>query len=167
METVQLVLVSIIVCSALYTDLASRRIPNLLTLGGMTVGLLLNAYSGWDLFLSGLGGALIGIALLFIPFALGGIGGGDVKLLACIGAFMGPAFVLYTALYMALAGGIVAVFILVKQRLLVPVFFRLVTEWKLGLLMKRRDEEEDTLRSASFPYAVAITAGFIATVVFT
>ena len=49
-------------------------------------------------------------AALFLPlFALGGMGAGDVKLLAAIGAWLGPTGALWTGLYGALAGGIMAV----------------------------------------------------------
>ncbi len=90
-------------------DLRSRRIPNALTLGGAVAGLAANvmvhqvpgavtSVSGW----------VAGVALLAIPFALGGMGAGDVKLLALAGAWGGPDFALYTFLFGAIVGGVVA-----------------------------------------------------------
>jgi prepilin peptidase CpaA len=70
-------------------DLRSFRIPNFLTLPLLLTGLL---YHGW---LAGGGGvaasalgALIGGSILIVPYLMGGIGGGDVKLLAAMGAWL-------------------------------------------------------------------------------
>jgi prepilin peptidase CpaA len=47
--------------------------------------------------------------VLFLPlFALGGMGAGDVKLLAAFGAWLGPMGALWTALWASLAGGVFA-----------------------------------------------------------
>ena len=46
-------------------------------------------------------------------FLLGGMGAGDVKLAACFGAWLGPKASLFIALYSALAGGVMAVFVAV------------------------------------------------------
>jgi prepilin peptidase CpaA len=95
-------------------DLRSRRIPNALTLGGAVAGLAANvmvhqvpgaltSVSGWA----------AGVALLAIPFALGGMGAGDVKLLALAGAWGGPEFALHTMLFGAVVGGMIAVGVLI------------------------------------------------------
>jgi len=67
---------------------------------------------GWPGLGQSLLGMLIGLLILIIPFAKGGIGAGDVKLLGVIGAFKGVTFVLYTAIGMGLAGGLIALGIL-------------------------------------------------------
>ena len=54
------------------------------------------------------GGWLLGIALFFPFFALGGLGGGDVKLLGALGAWLGPTAVFHVGLYSAIAGGVMA-----------------------------------------------------------
>lgn len=93
-------------CCAL--DLRTRRIPNLLTLPALALGLLL-AYCGWGsrgLLSSGLGAA-VALVVLAGPFALGGIGGGDVKMMVAAGAFLGPRLVLYALSGGMLFGGIV------------------------------------------------------------
>lgn len=74
-----------------FIDLRSRRIPNWLTLTGVIAGFVVN------LFWAGFGGLLtamegLGLALLiYVPlWLLRGMGGGDVKLMAALGAIAGP-----------------------------------------------------------------------------
>ena len=53
-------------------------------------------------------GWIAGLAIFFVPFALRGLGGGDVKLLAALGAWVGPTDVIWVALYTGIAGGLLA-----------------------------------------------------------
>src|SRR5687767_15118310 len=72
-------------------DLATRRIPNILTFGAALAGLAAHAYSGgWSGVGTSLAGWLVGVAFFFPLFMLRGMGAGDVKLLAAIGAWLGP-----------------------------------------------------------------------------
>lgn len=83
-------LFAMLLCAAA-TDLRARRIPNWLTfsmiLAGIAQSLLPVRTVGLS---SSLLGFLTGFGLTFVMFALGAIGGGDVKLLAGIGAWIGP-----------------------------------------------------------------------------
>lgn len=116
---------------AVYFDLARRKIPNFLTFPAMLLGLLYHALSGgWGGLWSALLGLLAGTGLLLIPFILGGMGAGDVKFLAAVGALQGPGFVLGAVLLAALIGGAVAlVYLLLQRRLWQTLRFLL-----LGLL---------------------------------
>jgi prepilin peptidase CpaA len=94
-------------------DIKTRRIPNYLTLGTLLAGLGFQAgFQGWSGLASGLLGMLLGFALLIIVYIIGGIGAGDVKALAALGAWLGPAKTFELFLYMAIFGGIMSVFIL-------------------------------------------------------
>ena len=77
--------------TACVTDFRSRRIPNVLTFGSSAAAVLfLGITSGWAGVVSSLEGWAVG-CLLFLPwFLLGGMGAGDVKLLAALGAWAGP-----------------------------------------------------------------------------
>lgn len=97
----------LIVCS--FTDLIYRKIYNAVLLPALLFALVYSIYiGGW----TGLGqsvlGLLVGILILILPFAKGGMGAGDVKFLGVIGAFKGVTFVLYSAVGMGLAGGLIA-----------------------------------------------------------
>jgi prepilin peptidase CpaA len=89
----------VVVVVAVVSDVATRRMPNLVTLGGLAVGIAIHAATG--LVSGGLFGALrgAGVALLgavacglvpFFAWKKGEMGGGDVKLFAAIGALVGP-----------------------------------------------------------------------------
>lgn len=107
------VILAALILLAAVDDVQSRRIPNLLTLPGLVLGLLLGALeAGWMGFWQSLLGAATGLGLLFLPFALGGLGAGDVKLLAMVGAFGGPAFAFRSFLAAALVGGAASAFLL-------------------------------------------------------
>jgi prepilin peptidase CpaA len=107
-------------CWAMVTDLRSRRIPNWLTFGaaGTALGIRL-VLGGGQALLAGGKGWLLGAAIFFIPFAMGWMGAGDIKLLAAFGALGGPVFLFQTTLAGCLAGGLIAVVYLVWQRKLV------------------------------------------------
>ena len=87
-------------------DVRSRRIPNLLTFGGAAVALIYALMTGG---INGFGfaaaGWLAGAALFFPFFALGGMGAGDVKLMAALAAWFGPGDAVWLAMFAAMAGG--------------------------------------------------------------
>lgn len=102
------VLILVLIVCAL-TDLLHRKLYNVVLMPSLLFALGYNLYyGGW----TGLGqsmlGLLVGLLILILPFAKGGMGAGDVKLLGVIGAFKGVQFVLYTAIGMGLAGGLMA-----------------------------------------------------------
>ncbi len=91
-------------------DLRTRRIPNALTFGGAAVALLYAVASrGFDGLLASLEGWGVGLALFLPMFLLGGMGAGDVKLLACLGAWVGPLGAFWVAIYSMLAGGVMGI----------------------------------------------------------
>lgn len=95
---------------ACVTDLRTRRIPNVLTFGAAALALAFHGMVGG---LPGVQSAalgwLAGLAMFLPFFLLGGMGGGDVKLLAALGAWLGPGDAFWLAIYASIAGGVLAV----------------------------------------------------------
>lgn len=149
-----LLLMVLLIC--LITDLKSRKIYNKVLFPTLALAFIGHfIISGWAGLSTTFLGFLLGLAILLIPFLLGGMGAGDVKLLAVIGALKGSTFVLTTAIYMALVGGVIAlVIILIKKGRAKGLFYHF---WA-----KRHGIDipyEKSALSATFPYGVAIVAG--------
>lgn len=102
-----ILIVVLVVCAV--TDLIYRKIYNAVLLPALLFALIYNAYhTGWAGIWQSVLGLVVGLLILILPFAMGGMGAGDVKLLGVIGAFKGVLFVLYSAIGMGLAGGLIA-----------------------------------------------------------
>jgi prepilin peptidase CpaA len=99
----------IVLVLAVFTDLRSRRIPNWLVLPFMFAGVAVSGWlHGWHGIGQSLGGLGLGTLLFGILFLMGGMGMGDVKLCAAIGAWIGPAQLLLALVITGLAGGLMA-----------------------------------------------------------
>ena len=89
--TVVVLFVSLCVVVDVYT----RRIPNVISGAAVLAGLGLNTlYFGTAGLIASVAGLLAPVAVLLFPFALGGLGGGDVKMMAAVGALLGPSLAL-------------------------------------------------------------------------
>jgi prepilin peptidase CpaA len=99
---------------AAVTDVRAFRIPNWLTLPLLVCGLLYQLVAaGLPGLGAGLAGAVFGLAVLVPFYALGGMGAGDVKLLAAVGAWLGLALTFRVFVASALAAGLYAIVLLV------------------------------------------------------
>ncbi len=146
-----------------FTDTLYSKIPNLCSLSLVLSGLGYNfSISGG----AGLGwaslGFLAGIGLLFLPFMLGGMGAGDVKALAALGALVGPSAIFQVFLYTALIGGAMSLLHYVTNRNLIE---RLAS-WRMALFAYAGTKDTQCIKAAStgemlkFPYAAAIALGY-------
>ena len=99
----------VVVGIATFTDLRSRRIPNWLVLPFMVAGPAVSGWlHGWHGLVASMEGLLLGGFLMGVLAALGGMGMGDVKLCAAVGAWIGPSQLLVALVVMGLAGGVMA-----------------------------------------------------------
>ena len=99
--------VLIVVVVATFTDLRSRRIPNWLVLPFLAAGIAaLTWRDGWHGLERSLGGAALALLLFGLLFLMGGMGAGDVKLCAAIGAWIGPGQLFIALVLTGLAGGV-------------------------------------------------------------
>lgn len=162
-------LLVLMVAAAAINDLASRRIPNRLLLAGALGALVLHLLSPQPLraLLAWLGGAAVGL-LVFLPFYLvRGMAAGDVKMMAAVGAFTGPAEALHIAILAWCAGGVMAIAIIVCKGRLRLAMSNLWAILRPVLLRLPVVAEGGTPRSSagSMPYGLAIAAGTVAVLV--
>ena len=99
-------------------DLAHQIIPDVITLPGILAGVVANLVTGRVSWLESLVGIAVGggIFLVIILASRGGMGGGDMKLGAMLGAFLGWKLGLLALLIGVLAGGTVALCLLILGR---------------------------------------------------
>lgn len=160
---VDLILIFVLLICVI-TDIKSRKILNVITLPTIIIGLAYHLYSnGFDGFFFSGKGTLVGFALLLIPFMMGGIGAGDVKLLAGIGALKGALFVFYTFMYAAVIGGLIALVIMLRQKELIGFFKRLFYSLFLIKANQGSLHLSKTEISPTIPYGVPIAIGTICT----
>lgn len=162
---------------AVASDVRSRRIPNQLVLAGMLAGLALQATvtPGAGLFsvpfgalglLASAAGIALGLLLLLPMYALGAMGAGDVKLMAAIGAFLGPLDTLGAGLSSVLAGGVLALLVALLQGSLRKVAGN-VKVMVLGSVLRGMAGgsprvDAPVAATGQLPYAVAIASGTVA-----
>ena len=155
----------VVALAACATDVVRRRVPNALTLSAAVAGLVVHTLLGGA---PGLGVALLGIvvglAVFFPIFALGGMGGGDVKLMAALGAWVGPAAIGWTALYGAIAGGVFGVAVAASSGYLRQALTNVGLLLHTWSLVGVRPVPAYTLEHGTgprLPYALPILAGLV------
>ena len=149
-------------------DLHDRRIPNYLTFGSALLAFGYGlAAGGW----SGLGVAVAGWCLavgIFIPFfLLRGMGGGDVKLMGALGAWIGPASLLSLTFYTAMAGGVMALIVVLWQRKLAVTFqniWLLLCHWRAVGVKPSPVLSLENQNSAKLAYGLPIAVGAMVTI---
>ena len=97
------------------------KVPNWLTfpmiISGWVYSAAYSPFAGWEGLMYSLVGTAVGLALLMPAYAIGGMGAGDVKLLAGIGAWVWGTETLWAFAVSAIVGGVIAVgMVLVRRR---------------------------------------------------
>jgi len=161
---------------AAVTDIWKFKVHNALTIPLLVSGLAYHGLAeGW----SGLGtsvlGVLFGFAVLLIPYAMGGVGAGDVKFLAGVGAWLGMSHAINVFVIAALAGGIYGVGLMLLTSGPGEAFINLQILWlrlkafglylgadqHVELEVKRPDR-----RRRLIPFAAMVAVGILATTLF-
>lgn len=155
-------------CIAGLYDLKTNRIPNLITLPLILTGLINNTYSrGYTGLQESLLGIVILTSILFIPFALGGLGAGDVKLMIAIASLNGVSFGIFTLLYSSIIGALIALGLAVyRGQLGLTIFAVSSSLLSLGsdLFKGKKPQSDDIITMGiKFPYGLAIFLGTLAT----
>lgn len=139
-------------------DLATRRVPNVLTASIATLGL---ALAGLHMTGAGLaaavGGLFVGGVLMLPGHLLGRTGAGDVKLLAALGTLLGPAGAATAFVYTLIAGGLLSLVVAARRGRLEATLSRTATLVRTG--GSNVAEIERPSADNRFAYAPAIAVG--------
>lgn len=128
----------ILTATAALLDIRTHKIPNAITFSGMLMAIgYYGAGHGWDGIVFSLGGVGAGIALLLLPYIMGGMGAGDAKLMGAVGACLGAGRTLEAFLFIAMAGCLYAVLVIVFQRRRLKGYFRQLWLTVQGMLLAR------------------------------
>jgi prepilin peptidase CpaA len=150
-------------------DVKSRRVPNLVTGTGFMLGLSIHlAFGGWRQLFSAIAAALICGAVFLVFYLAGGMGAGDVKLIAAVGCLAGLSHVAYLLVLTAL-GGVMAVCLAVMRGRLRETFSNvavLASHHTQEGLRPHPDLNILNVQTLRLPYALAIAAGSILTLYF-
>jgi prepilin peptidase CpaA len=143
------------------TDIQTGKIYNKVTYPAILLGVAWNAWAGGSAgFVNSLQGFLLAAVVMGGLVVLGGMGGGDAKLLAAIGSIKGYPFILDVLFYSFLVGGAMALCVAIWQGRLWRILAR-VGRLLYGLLLFRRLDraEWDEAKSYRIPFGVAICLG--------
>lgn len=161
----QLVVLSLGLAAAVVTDVRTRRIPNWLTGAIAAAGFGMAFAGGTVTPLRAALGLLVGLVLMMPGHVIGATGAGDVKLMAAVGAVVGPDMALRAFLYSAIAGGALAIIVAIRRGVLASTLqdtSRLVTA-----PAEARTAIESGSRANRFAYGPAIAVGTILSLVVT
>lgn len=158
---------------ASWIDFAERRVPNWLNALIAACGLAAQGvFFGWSDSETGMGvatgllGLLVGFGVLIVPWMMHGMGAGDVKLMAAIGAWLGPWLTLLCFAAGAVIGGVTAVIMILTTGRAVHAYTNMQT---IMQKMRRVDTAFSEFGGAKtfgntsqlLPYGVPLTAGTI------
>jgi prepilin peptidase CpaA len=154
--------------AASVTDLRNGRIPNVLTFGGALAAIIFHGFRGGGAgLLMACGGWIAGAAVFFPVFVLGGMGAGDAKLLAALGAWLGPADALWLALYSGIAGGVLALSLALASGYLRQAMANirlLLMHWRVSGIGTLHQVSLAGSKGPRLAYAVPILVGTVATI---
>ena len=160
MESAIVVLLTVVLVTAMCTDLRWSRIPNWLTFPAMGFALLAHAWVG------GLQGALFslaglgaGLGLFLILYVTGSSGAGDVKLMAAVGALIGPYGALLSALLAILVGGVYALGAMCYQWGFATTGRKLVYAIQGALQMRGKAWSQELALPFRLRYGLAVAGG--------
>jgi prepilin peptidase CpaA len=161
-------LVTVVLIVAAVIDGWKLKVPNWITFPMILSGWV---YSAWFFGFSGLGASLVGtavgLALLLPAYAVGGMGAGDVKLLAGVGAWVWSTVTFHAFCVSAIVGGVLAIIMVVFSgtwRHHLAQFLTILNEFivvrDFSSLSNIAAERKSRMRL--LPYGIPITMGTIA-----
>jgi len=138
---------ALVLVAAAVVDVRTGKIHNWITYPAVAAALIGHYFGGTELLSNrrlGVDGALIGLTVGFLPLFLawkaGGIGGGDAKLMAAVGALTGWKFALATLFYGFAVAGVMALLVMLRRRIVKRTVGRV---WRFVVLTLMRAGPED------------------------
>ena len=143
----------------LYMDIRWRKIPNWLTVPAALLGISYHiAAGGLPGGFFSLTGLLVGLAVLLMPFLLGGTGGGDLKLLGATGCWLGAWGVFNLFLYGALTGGLISLVLIAKKGTVIDlknIYYDIIS------FIYKTENRTESVKSNYFPYSIPLAVGWV------
>ncbi len=165
----------VVACAAVVaavTDVWKYKVHNFLTLPLLAAGLVYHAaLEGWSGFLHSALAALVGFGAFFVLYLMGGMGAGDVKLVAAFGAWLGSWLMLVVCLYAACAGGVYALGVILWRGKIRETWTNFRVIWYRLAAVGRHFGAEDGIelevgradrRQRLVPYAAMFAVGLFA-----
>jgi prepilin peptidase CpaA len=164
------VTVLVFVALCVVVDVRTRRIPNILSGTAVLAGLALNAlHFGFGGLLGSVGGLVATVGVLLFPFALGGIGGGDVKMMGAVGALLGPRLALEGLAAGVIVGGAVMIVHLLRRGRLREKLDALRAMLTAAVLTRSLDPlhvRPDDSGAIALPYSLPLGLGTVTVLAF-
>ena len=173
--TIPVLVASLGALIAAVTDVRTLKVYNILTVPLLVTGVAYHAYfNGSEGVVQSLFGILFGVAILLVPFLMGGIGAGDVKLLAAVGAWLGMPLTLYVFIASGLASGVCAVLMVAFQKSFSEAALNLQVMWfRMNSFVRHLGSDEwmesvvpqENRRRRVIPYGAMVAFGILVTLV--
>ena len=167
------IIISLIAASiAAVTDIWKFKVYNALTLPLLISGLLYHAFQAN--LANSVVGILFGFAALIALYVIGGMGAGDVKLMAAFGTWLGMPLTFYVFIASSLAAGVYAIVLMLATRKVGETVVNLHILWlrltSIGHYLASDDRVEAEVqrtdrRSRIIPFAAMVAIGIVATLV--
>jgi prepilin peptidase CpaA len=149
------IILLILLVISLYTDIKDRKIYNKHTFSVLFIAIITSLmFEGFAGFKNSIYGAGIGFMIMLIPYMLGGMGAGDVKLFMAIGSLKGVDFIIQSSIITFIVGGVIAALVITINK-----------NWKETLInIKSLFIFKETLNNSyTYPYGIAICIGTVIT----
>jgi prepilin peptidase CpaA len=158
---------------AAITDVWKFKVHNLLTFPLLASGLIYQSLApGGSGFGLSILGAIFGFAVLLVPYVMGGVGAGDVKFMAGVGAWLGMTDAINVFVIAALAGGVYGVVLMFLNNKPSEALINLQILWfrltAFGLHLGAEDRVENEVKRSDrrrrlIPFAAMVAVGVLAT----
>lgn len=156
----------VLILIAFYLDVRYEKIPNWLTVSSVGIGIIYHIIiNGMQGLIFSMLGLLVGGGILLFLYLFKGVGAGDVKLFAAIGAISGMHFTLYALMYSIIFAGLIAVIILLFRRDMIKRLFQMFNRLIRSIFTRNMKDLEQFKRQEAvrFPFMYAVLPGIIMT----